>query len=183
MAYSKEEIDLKFDDILNEISGGGLVHSAIEKRMGTATFYKLLKNDAEKSNRYLSIMADMEHRPDMRTNHKGSKAISISDYRRQNARMVNMAKFPNSAFYIFCIPNMGLYKLGVSQNVDRRIRDITNAMPFDVILLYRKSINNAYVFEEYIHNMYKDNFIQNEWFQLVEYDITNIMRECEKWEM
>jgi len=57
MAYSKEEIDLKFDDILNEISGGKPAYKAIERKLSPSTFYEILENDAEKANKYARACA------------------------------------------------------------------------------------------------------------------------------
>ena len=57
MAYSKEEIDLKFDDILNEISGGKPAYKAIEGKLSPSTFYEILENDAEKANKYARACA------------------------------------------------------------------------------------------------------------------------------
>lgn len=111
-------------------------------------------------------------------NPKGSKAIKINDYRRVNARNVNASKFPNSSFYIFHIDNSDLWKLGVSQNIERRLRDINNSMPFTVSLIYSQKIENTYKFEELIHDQYKSKFIQNEWFKLTEDDVVEIMVDC-----
>ena len=57
MAYSKEEIDLKFDDILNEISGGKPAYKAIEGKLSPSTFYEILENDKEKANKYARACA------------------------------------------------------------------------------------------------------------------------------
>lgn len=57
MAYSKEEIDLKFDDILNEISGGKPAYKAIEGKLSPSTFYEILENDKDKANKYACACA------------------------------------------------------------------------------------------------------------------------------
>lgn len=55
-------------------------------------------------------------------------------------------------------------------------------MPFTVDLIYSKPIKNAYLFEEKIHSKYKDRFVQNEWFNLLEENIKEIINDCESWQ-
>jgi len=100
----------------------------------------------------------------------------------ENARKVNSKRFPNSSFYIFNIENTCYFKLGVSQNIERRFLDITNAMPFNTKIIKKIEIVKAYDFEEYIHNIFKDKFVQNEWFSLDFIDINTILKELELWQ-
>lgn len=108
-------------------------------------------------------------------NIKGTKAQGIDDYRIQNANKTNSKKFPNSSIYIIKIKDTDYYKIGVSQNYHRRIRDISNSMPFVVELLYIKNHDEAYKIETQIHKTIETKYIKSEWFQLSGDDYKSVL--------
>lgn len=57
MAYSKEEIDRIFDEVLDDISQGSPAYKAIKGKLSSATFYDILEKDAEKANKYARACA------------------------------------------------------------------------------------------------------------------------------
>ena len=57
MAYSKEEIDRIFDEVLDDIPQGSPAYKAIKGKLSSATFYDILERDAEKANKYARACA------------------------------------------------------------------------------------------------------------------------------
>ena len=101
-----------------------------------------------------------------RPNPKGSRASNMKDYRISNARDVNKKRFPNGCLYIIHLEGTDYYKIGVSQNPERRIRDLQSATPFNIISLYCEYYRGVYEIEECIHELIKENYVKSEWFKL-----------------
>ena len=97
-------------------------------------------------------------------------------YRSDNARKVNAKRFPDSKLYILKIKDMPIYKIGVSQSVKRRMRDIQSALPFDSKLIALFDINDAYQCEKEIHDLLKEYELRHEWFEIPA-DIYTIVKE------
>ena len=57
MAYTQEEINQKFDEILNEIAAGSPAYKAMKGKLAPSTFYEILESDAEKANKYARACA------------------------------------------------------------------------------------------------------------------------------
>ena len=87
-------------------------------------------------------------------------------YRSDNARKVNAKRFPDSKLYILKIKDMPIYKIGVSQSVKRRIRDIRAALPFESKLIALFDINDAYQSEKEIHDILNKYALRHEWFKM-----------------
>jgi hypothetical protein len=117
-----------------------------------------------------------------KSNPLGSRANSSKDYRVMNARKRNKEKYPNSDIYIFKMDKLGLYKIGVSQNINRRIKDINSANPYSVNLYYSLSVNNAYDLEYLIHNKYEGSALQNEWFELTDKMLSEVIDVISEWQ-
>jgi hypothetical protein len=94
-----------------------------------------------------------------------------NNYRVSNAKKVNKKRFPNSCIYIIRIKNTNYYKIGVSQNYKRRLRDIESSMPFTIELITIKKVKDAYNIETTLHDTFKQKYIKSEWFNLNELDI------------
>lgn len=90
----------------------------------------------------------------------------------ENIRKVNSVRFPKGCIYILKKYNEDLYKIGVSQNVKRRIRDISSILPFEVETVYiSELIEDVYDLELIIHSRFKINKVRKEWFDLYKEDI------------
>lgn len=113
----------------------------------------------------------------MRMSNKGERATNISDYRINNARVSNSKRFPNGCIYIINIEDTDYYKIGVSQNPNRRIRDLESSTPFNIYLIYCKFYEKVYEIEQYIHNKINSNYIKSEWFKLEFETVYDIMKE------
>jgi hypothetical protein len=59
----------------------------------------------------------------------------------------NKQKFPNGFIYFINIKGTNYYKLGVSQNIKRRLYDISSSMPFDLDILSIHYFNDVYDIE------------------------------------
>ena len=65
--------------------------------------------------------------------------------------------------YIYLFECGDKYKIGVSKNVERRIKDLDNR-PFKVNLIAKVHSNIAYKVEQTIHNLLKRYKIEGEWY-------------------
>jgi len=84
-------------------------------------------------------------------------------------------KVKNKIGYIYLIENNKSYKIGKSNNFDRRFKDYLkteNAYPYiDVI---NTKVFNYHLLEKELHEKYKDKCIRSEWFKLDEKDVEDI---------
>lgn len=97
------------------------------------------------------------------------------DYRQKNARKVNSKKYPDGYIYILQIEEFDLFKIGVSQNVKRRVRDIRAANPFCCKLIYVGSFYDVYTLEEQIHDLFSKNKHKGEWFKIHTNEIIDLI--------
>lgn len=69
--------------------------------------------------------------------------------------------------YVYFINIVGTnkYKIGVSTNPQRRLRDISSYIPFELQLLSIHLLKNPYKHEQEFIDLYKDKLIKNEWFE------------------
>lgn len=65
--------------------------------------------------------------------------------------------------YIYLFECGGKYKIGVSRNVERRIKDLDNR-PFKVNLIAKVHSDIAYKAEQTVHNLLKRYKIEGEWY-------------------
>ena len=98
------------------------------------------------------------------------------NYRVTNARKVNSSKYPDGWLYILKICNHDIYKIGVSQNPKRRIRDIKSHLPFESKVLFLGNFVDVYELEKCIHELFHENKLRNEWFNSYKEDIDDLIR-------
>ena len=184
MAYTQKEKDKIFNKVCERIAKG---ESLIKILDGEGTFsrtiwFELIK-DKDKNEQYQKAISSLKYKLNnsCKSNPAGSRANNMDDYRVINAKNINKLRFPNSSFYILQINNTDFYKLGCSQNISRRHRDIESSMPFVVNIIFVMKINRSYDFEHEVHQTYKDKYIKSEWFTLTELDIENIKNKVIKW--
>jgi hypothetical protein len=186
MAYTNKEIETIFNLIIQRIEGGEALRNILKDSdmPSTQTFYIWLEYNELLFKKYIKSITLEKYivNTRCRANPKGSKATEINDYRRLNARKVNSAKFPKSNLYIIKIVDSDLYKIGVSQNIARRHKDIENAMPFNIEVLKVSMITNAYDLEDLLHTRFAEKFIKSEWFKLNDKDYKNCLKIIDKWQ-
>ena len=69
----------------------------------------------------------------------------------------------------------------MSQNIERRHRDISNSSPFYVDIIIQENKVNAYDLEYNLHNHFKSNYIKNEWFNLTEIELNECLLKIKEW--
>lgn len=57
-------------------------------------------------------------------------------------------------------------KIGVSNNVDKRIKEIQCSCPFEVEVLITYAVSDDYLIERALHNKYDEHRLNGEWFNL-----------------
>lgn len=92
--------------------------------------------------------------------------------------VVNKKRFPNGYIYFINIKNTNYYKIGVSQNVKRRIYDISANMPFEINILSIHYFENVYDIESIYKEKLKVFITKGEWLILNDIDcVQQIMIE------
>ena len=91
----------------------------------------------------------------------------------------SLAESKTSVGYVYLLNIVGTnkYKIGVSTNPQRRLRDIASYIPFDLKLLSIHLLNNPYKHEQEFINKYKSNLVKNEWFDFSIETVEDIMIE------
>ena len=76
--------------------------------------------------------------------------------------------------YLLKIENKPQYKIGVTNNLNRRLKQISPKMPFELKVIHTIKDNQIYKLEEKLHNKFKDKKIKGEWFKLNDNDVNYI---------
>ena len=77
--------------------------------------------------------------------------------------------------YLIRIAKTNYYKIGVSQNPKRRIKNIASYLPFELEILAINQINNPYNFEQELIDDFRHKLIKSEWFNLTIGEAKHIM--------
>lgn len=77
---------------------------------------------------------------------------------------------PPDTIYVLNISGTNIYKIGTSQNVKRRIKDICVANPFHIDVIYINKMIFAYEVEQSIHKLLDEYHVKNEWFKIKDID-------------
>lgn len=80
-------------------------------------------------------------------------------------RKLASTKYKEAYIYFLNIVGTDKYKIGVSINPQKRVKEISNYIPFELKLLAVNKINDAYEFEQSLLDKYNSNSIRNEWFE------------------
>lgn len=87
---------------------------------------------------------------------------------------------PNDMNKIYLIKslNEGLYKIGVSKNPNKRLKEVQtgNPSPVEIVQLYET--DNAYKIESTLHNRYSHYNTHGEWFELSIKEEVNFIDVC-----
>ncbi len=68
-------------------------------------------------------------------------------------------------YLIRCAEN-NFYKIGISKNVEQRLKQIQTSVPDKVYLVNKYESQYAYKIEKALHNFFKLYHRNNEWFEL-----------------
>ena len=86
-----------------------------------------------------------------------------------------------SIYLIHSIDN-NLYKIGVSSDVQRRIRNLQTANPVKLSIVHQFETNYAHKIEKILHRRYMHLKKEGEWFELDDSCVDIFMSECKKFE-
>src|SRR5690606_26032137 len=95
----------------------------------------------------------------------------------KNARLSNSKLRPDGFIYILKLNGFDIYKIGVSSNPERRIKDIDGANPFGVDVLFTEYFKNVYEMEECVHDSFCKNSMRREWFKIQPEDVTTLINQ------
>ena len=97
---------------------------------------------------------------------------------------VNKRRFPNGYIYFIRLTGTDYYKLGVSQNVKRRLQDINAATPFDLEILSLHYFNDVYDVEAEYKTKLSEFVQKGEWLRITDIETAkNIMIELHNLEV
>lgn len=103
--------------------------------------------------------------------HNTLKRIEFNEILEQCEQEETNKTFSN----VYILKCAGKYKIGVSKNIELRVKQLTKS-PFQIDVIYKsRDTNAAYLIEKKVHNMFFDNKIIGEWFDLTEFAIKEII--------
>jgi hypothetical protein len=108
---------------------------------------------------------------------KNPEYSSIVGLVRDSANSLNKAKKrkpeekDDSAGYVYLIKFGEVYKIGNSNNVERRFREIKTQMPYEGKIVHNISTGDPEGIERYWHEFFREKRLKGEWFQLSADDV------------
>lgn len=82
--------------------------------------------------------------------------------------------------YLIKSLNEGVYKIGVSKNPNKRLKEVQTGNPSPVEILHLYETENAYKVEKSLHNRYSHLNTHGEWFELSINEELSFMETCSK---
>lgn len=76
--------------------------------------------------------------------------------------------------YVYLIKSDSYYKIGVSQDVRQRIKQLGTLPPFDIKLICTIRTDSAYNLESQLHEQFEEKRVNGEWFELEDNDVEYI---------
>ena len=68
--------------------------------------------------------------------------------------------------YLLKIPEKSIYKIGVSKDVEKRIKQLQTGNYEQITLVHKFKSNYPYKIESILHGMYKFKRIEGEWYDM-----------------
>ena len=85
-------------------------------------------------------------------------------------RRVSPAPQPQKG-YVYLLKGGGYYKIGLSNDVNRRMEEISPRLPFETELICTIATRDMYKLEAALHDLYAARRANGEWFELDEADV------------
>jgi hypothetical protein len=76
--------------------------------------------------------------------------------------------------FVYILKGGPYYKIGCTTSLDRRIKQISPALPFEVDLAHAIETEDMYQTEAYLHDRYASKRQNGEWFLLTDKDVADI---------
>ena len=80
--------------------------------------------------------------------------------------------------YIIKVSSEGIYKVGVSKNVKRRVKQLQTGNPEPIEIVKTFLSNYPYKIESVLHRRFKINHVHGECYYLSKQDIENFEENC-----
>jgi len=81
--------------------------------------------------------------------------------------------------YLLKQPSTGLYKIGKTKNIENRIKQFKTGNPDNLFIIkYFESKQFYSKIEAALHNLYKIQRVENEWFDLTENEVNDFLDKC-----
>ena len=82
--------------------------------------------------------------------------------------------------YIIKTEEQELFKIGIAENVPKRLTQISTNSPFKLEVIFEMNIENAYYIEQLLHQKYTQYNTNNEWFRLNEVLLSELKKDIVK---
>jgi hypothetical protein len=82
---------------------------------------------------------------------------------------------------VYLMKSRELYKIGISIEVDKRVKQLTSIIPFGVELIHVIPVNDYERLEQALHMYYQRKRVNGEWFELSEDDVNLIKSLDSNW--
>lgn len=169
MAYSEDDKEIIFENIFKGIKNGESLRKCIDNQpISRKVFFQWLIKYKDKQEQYEALKHN-------KITSKSKTKASIG-----NISKINKNRFPDGYIYIVRLGNKGIFKIGVSNNPDRRIKDIDSYSPIPIREVGRFYFKNVYEIEEMIHDNLKNLLIRREWFKLTEEHAFDICKQIKE---
>lgn len=80
------------------------------------------------------------------------------------------------SIYIIMAKGTCLYKIGITDNIKRRFKDLSSASPLPLTIIKYAQCDHPHLLENKLHEMFAHKLVKNEWFQLHENDLFECFR-------
>lgn len=106
---------------------------------------------------------------------RGGKGKRPSDKKQYPNKKPRVRKSRPGLIY-FLLADNGLYKIGRTKNLRKRIKDLGVKLPYDLKLEIVIKTEDMYWLETELHQRFSENQVRGEWFQLNESDLEYIRK-------
>lgn len=73
--------------------------------------------------------------------------------------------------FIYVLSGNGLYKIGKTKSLNRRLKELKTIFPFDIEMVYTTEVENMSDAEANLHKMFNHKQVKGEWFKLNKTDL------------
>lgn len=80
--------------------------------------------------------------------------------------------------YLLKVSNEGIYKIGVSKNVEKRVKQLQTGNPEEIEIIKKFLSKYPYKVESVLHRRYNYKLAHGECFYLEQKDIDNFEEDC-----